>query len=198
MSKRLAWIILLLCGAGLAFNSCAGMQTKATADNFKAPVVKLASFEVPQYDSYWYFSKAVAPTRGEVGDRGAPLPMSFLLEIHNPNPFPILLESVTYTVAFDNDFEVMTTNSNDSNWIPAEKTDQVRLNTMVTVQSALTTLLLPNAPAMKKKGWDTWQTLERWWKDVPMGKTPVSVKNASFSFSADGVSKVIPFQAQFP
>ncbi len=198
MSKRLAWIIILLCGAGLAFTSCAGTQTKATADNFTPPVVKLVSFEVPQYDSYWYFGKAVKPTKGEVGDRGAPLPMSFLFEIQNPNPFPVLLEGVTYSVAFDDEFEVMTTNNSDSNWIPAGKTDQVRLDTMITVQSALTTLLLPNAPALKSKGWDAWQTLERWWKDVPMGKTPVTVKNATFSFRADGMSKAIPFQAKFP
>jgi hypothetical protein len=198
MSKRLAWIIILLCGAGLVFTSCAGMQNKATADNFKSPVIKLASFEVPQYDGYWYYAKAVAPTKGAGDDRGAPLPMSFLFEIENPNPFPVLLEGVTYSVAFDNDFEVMTTNNNDSYWIPAGKTDQVRLNTMITARSALVALLLPNAPLLKNKGWETWQTLERWWKDVPTGATPVTVKNASFTFVADGVTKVIPFQAKFP
>lgn len=199
MNNRLAWIIILLCGAGMALASCAGMQNKATAENFKPPVIKLTSFEVPQYDSYWYYAKAVKPTKGEGDDRGAPLPMSFLLEIQNPNPYPVLLEGITYTVAFEDEFEVMTTNNNDQNWIPAGKTDQVRLDTMVTVRSALTTLLLPNAPALKAKGWDAWQTLERWWNDVPMGKTPVLLKNASVSFSTDGgVSKVIPFQAKFP
>ncbi|PKN62964.1 MAG: hypothetical protein CVU57_21655 [Deltaproteobacteria bacterium HGW-Deltaproteobacteria-15] len=198
MSKRLAWIIVLLCSAGLVFTSCAGTQNKATADSFKSPVVKLASFEVPQYDGFWYYAKAVAPTKGAGDDRGAPLPMSFLFEIQNPNPFPVMLEGVTYTVAFDNDFELITTNNNDSYWIPAGKTDQVRLTTMITVRSALTALLLANAPLLKNKGWEAFPTLERWWKDVPMGTTSVSVKNASFTFVADGVTKVVPVQAKFP
>jgi len=198
MSKRLAWIMVLICGAGLVFTSCAGMQTKATADNFKEPLVKLVSFEVPQYDGFWYYAKAVKPTKGSGDDRGAPLPMSFLFNVENPNPFPVLLEGITYTVAFDNDFEVMTTNDNDSHWIPAGKTDQVRLNTMITVRSALLALLLPNAPLLKAKGWDAFDTLERWWTDVPNGKTPVTVKNASFTFTADGVTKVIPVLAKFP
>lgn len=198
MSKRLAWIIILLCGAGLLFTSCAGVQSKATGDNFKTPAVKLVSFEVPQYDGYWYYAKAVTPTKGTGDDRGAPLPMSFLFSIENPNPYPVLLEGITYTVAFDNDFEVMTTNNNDSYWIPAGKTDQVRLNTLVTARSALVALLLPNAPLLKSKGWDAWQTLERWWKDVPNGITPVTVKNASFTFVADGVTKVVPVQAKYP
>jgi len=198
MSKRLAWIIVLLCSAGLVFTSCAGMQNKATADNFKSPVVKLASFEVPQYDGYWYYAKAVAPTKGAGDDRGAPLPMSFLFNIQNPNPFPVMLEGITYTVALDNDFELITTNNNDSYWIPAGKTDQVRLNTMVTARSALIALMLPNAPLLKNKGWDAWQTLEKWWMGVPSGATPVTVKNASFTFIADGVTKVVPVQAKFP
>jgi hypothetical protein len=198
MSRRLAWIMALIGGAGMGFTSCACMQTKATADHFKAPVVKLVSFEVPQYDGYWYYAKAVKPTKGVEDDRGAPLPMSFLFNVENPNPFPVLLEGITYTVAFDNDFEVMTTNDNDSHWIPAGKTDQIRLNTMITVRSALVSLLLPNAPLMKARGWDAFDTLERWWKDVPNGKTPVTVKNASFTFTADGVTKVIPVIARFP
>ncbi len=198
MSKRLAWIIILLCTTGLVFTSCAGVQTKATEGNFKAPAVKLTSFEVPQYDGYWYYAKAVKPTKGKEDDRGAPLPMSFLFTVENPNPYPVVLEGVTYTVAFDNDFELITTNNNDSYWIPAGKTDQVRLNTLITVRSALTALLLANAPLLKNKGWEAFSTLERWWQDVPNGTCPVTVKNASFTFVADGVTKVVPVQAKFP
>jgi hypothetical protein len=197
MNKKLAWIVIPLC-AWLGLASCAGMQTKPTADNFKSPAVKLLSFEVPQYDGYWYYAKAVKPTKGSEDDRGAPLPMSFLFSIENPNPYPVMLEGITYTVAFDDEFEVMTTNNNDSYWIPAGKTDQVRLNTLITVRSALVALMLPNAPLMKAKGWEPFATLERWWKDVPNGNTPVSVKNASFTFNAEGITKVVPVEAKFP
>jgi len=195
MSKKgLALIMALLFGLGVFFTSCAGVATKPSAENFKTPVIKLVMFEVPQYDEYWYYAGAIEPTKGKKGDHGAPLPMSFLFSIQNPNPYPILLEGVTYTVAFDKEFEVITTNNNDSYWIPAEKTDQVRLNTLVTVRSALTGLLLANAPLLKNKGWDAWATLEKWWSGVPVLSVPVTVKNCGFTFVADGVTKVVPFE----
>jgi hypothetical protein len=198
MKKRLALLTICLFSLGLVLASCAGVETKPTASNFKTPVIKLASFEVPQYDEYWYYAKSVKPTKGKEGDRGAPLPMSFLFEIQNPNDYPVLLEGITYTVAFDKDFEVITTNVNDSYWIPADKTDQVRVSTFITVRSALTGLLLANAVALKKKGWSPWDALERWWNGVPNAKVPVTVKEASFSFRADGVSKAVPFEATYP
>lgn len=195
MNKRLALMIALFFGMGLVLSACATTAPTPTASNFQAPMIKLAQFEVPQYDEYWYYDGKVEPTKGKKGDHGAPLPMSFLFDIQNPNAFPILLNSLTYTVVLDNDFEVITSNVNDSMWIPAGKTDQVRVTTLITVRSALTGLLLANAPALKAKGWNAWDTLEKWWTKVPELGVPVGVKNCSFTFTADGVMKVVPFQA---
>ncbi|MFO7461641.1 MAG: hypothetical protein R6X07_13570, partial [Desulfatiglandales bacterium] len=150
------------------------------------------------YDEYWYFAASVQPTKGKAGDRGAFLPMNFLFDIHNPNDFPVLLDGITYTVAFDKDFEVITTNVNDLYWIPANKTSQVRVSTLITVRSALTGLLLANATALKQRGWDAWATLEKWWNGVPDLSVPVTVKNAAFTFKADGLLKVVPFEATVP
>ena len=197
MTKRLALIVSMIFIAAVALGACATMG-KPTAENFKAPKVTLVSFEVPQYDEYWYFAASVKPTKGKAGDRGAFLPMSFVFDVHNPNNFPVLLEGITYTVAFDKEFEVITTNINDSYWIPAGKTSQVRVSTLVTVRSALTGLLLANAPALKQRGWDAWETLEKWWNGVPDLSVPVTVKNAAFTFKADGLMKVVPFEATVP
>jgi hypothetical protein len=197
MTKRLALIVTLVFIAAVAFGGCATMG-KPTAQNFQAPKVTLVSFEVPQYDEYWYFAASVQPTKGKAGDRGAFLPMSFLFDVHNPNDFPVLLDGITYTVAFDKDFEVITTNVNDLYWIPANKTSQVRVSTLITVRSALTGLLLANATALKQRGWDAWATLEKWWTGVPDLSVPVTVKNAAFTFKADGLLKVVPFEATVP
>jgi hypothetical protein len=198
MSKRLVITVALCFILGVVLAACAGMATKPTASNFKTPSIALVSFQVPEYDEYWYFAKSVKPTKGKAGDRGAPLPLSFLFDVTNPNPYPVLLEGITYTVAFDKEFEVITTNNNDSYWIPAGKTDQVRLDTFITVRSALTGLLLANAVALKNKGWNPWQALERWWEGVPLATVPVTVKNASFTFIADGMVKAVPFEATYP
>jgi len=198
MNRKQALLMVLIFGVGVVIASCAGMMTKPTTANFKDPVISLEAFQVPQYDEYWYFSSKVTPTKGKAGDRGAPLPLSFLFNIENPNPYPVKLEGITYTVAFDKDFDMITTNNNDSYWIPAGKTDQVRVTTLVTVRSALVGLLLANAVTLKGKGWTPWETLERWWNGVPVLEVPVTINQCSFTFMADGVIKAIPFQATVP
>ena len=141
-AKRFCSIVLLALSLTAVVFSIGHGQTKPDPSDFKDPLIQLASFEVPQYDGYWYFSKKVEPTKGDVGDRGAPLPLSFLFDIRNPNPYPVLLEGFRFTVAFDQDFEVVTLNNQDAYWIPAGMSDQVRVTTMITVRSALLSLLV--------------------------------------------------------
>ena len=81
MNKKLVLMTVLLFGLGIVFTSCVGMQVTPTAGNFKAPVITLESFEVPQYDGYWYYGGKTKPAKGKAGNHGAPLPMSFLFSI---------------------------------------------------------------------------------------------------------------------
>ena len=190
----------ILCLAGLLslVLSCASMQTgPSAAQEMQAPEISLESFHVPQYDGYWYYSKKVEPTKGKAGDHGAPLPMSFLLAVDNPNPFPVRLDNVTFTVAFEG-FNVITVNSADENWIPAGKTDEVRLNTLVTTRSTLLNLLVTGGYKLKEKGLSPWEAMERWWTKVPGLEIPVQVKEGSATFSAQGESEVVAFSAMYP
>jgi hypothetical protein len=158
----------------------------------------LEMVDIPQYDGYWYFAASVKPTKGDAGDRGAPLPMSFLFNVHNPNPYPVLLEGVQFTIAFDDEFEVITLSHQDANWIPAGKTDQLRVTTMITARSVLMSVLVTGGFKLKEKGWSPWDALERWWKGVPDYSVPVTVREGAFSFAWDGQTKVLPFEATFP
>lgn len=194
MNKRLALMMLFLFGLAMVFASCAAV--KPTESNFKTPVIKLESFMVPQYDGFWYYSGKVKPTKGKPGDRGAPLPMTFLFSIQNPNSYPLMLDGFKFTVSFDNQFDLVTVNNQDSYWIPAGKTDYVRATTMITARSALLSLLVTGGFALKERGWSPWAALERWWTGVPELSVPVSVKDGSFTFRANGVLKVLPFKAK--
>lgn len=195
MKKRMALMMFLIFGLGVVLASCAGMQNPGNS-GWKDPVITLESFTVPQYDGYWYYSGKTKTTKGKPGDRGAPLPMSFLFDIHNPNPYPVLLDDFQFTVAFDKEFDLVTVNLQDSYWIPAGKTDQIRATTMITVRSGLLSLLVTGGYKLKAKKWSPWQALERWWTGVPDYSVPVMVHEGAASFSADGVSKVVPFQAE--
>lgn len=198
MTKKSAVLLIaLLFGMGVMFASCAGTQVKPTEANFKAPVITLESFEVPQYDGYWYYGNKTKPTKGKAGNHGAPLPMSFLFNIQNPNTYPIKLEGVKFTVAFEG-FDLVTYSNQDSNWIPAGKSDQVRATTLITARSALLSLLVTGGYKLKAKKMNAWQAMEKWWGGVSGYTIPVTVHEGAFVFKADGVTKVLPFKATFP
>jgi hypothetical protein len=196
MNRKLALMTVLIFGLAVVLTSCAAMQTPGTA-GFKDPTVSLESFMVPQYDGYWYYSKKIKPVKGKGGDRGAPLPMTFLFNINNPNPYPILLEGFQFTVAFEG-FDLVTVSNVDSVWIPAGKMSQHRASTMITVRSALLSLLVAGGFKLKAANMNAWQALEKWWKGVPEYTVPVTVHEGAATFTADSVTKVIPFKANFP
>ncbi|MEW5735447.1 MAG: LEA type 2 family protein [Thermodesulfobacteriota bacterium] len=166
----------------------------AAAAEMQKPQVNLEQFEVPQYDGFWYYDKSIAPKVGDPDDRGAPLPMSFLFSIKNPNDFPVRLDSLKFTVAFD-DFDLVTVNSQDMIWIPGKKSSNVRVNTLITVRSALLNLMVTGGFKLQAKGWKPFEALQRWWEGAPSYSIPMEVREGAAVFS-DGSAKsdVIPFK----
>lgn len=196
MKNRLAMLAVLITAVAFILVGC--VTTRPSESNFKAPEITLEMFNVPQYDGFWYYAGAVEPTKGKGGDRGAPLPLSFLFSVQNPNPYPIMLDGMRFTVAFDKDFDLVTVNNQDSIWIPAGKTSHVRCTTMITARSALLALLVTGGYKLQEKGWSAWDALERWWVGVPDYSVPVTVHEGSAVFRANGVSKVVTVEAEFP
>jgi len=194
MNKNRGRIAILGLCLGMILYSCSGTQ-KPTSTNFKDPIITLESFKVPQYDGYYYYDANIKPTKGAAGNHGAPLYMTFLFNIQNPNPYPVELQEFKFTVAFDNEFDIVTVNVQDPYWIPANGTNNVRAFTLITIHSVRLSLLVTGGFALKTKGWSPWDALERWWTKVPDLAIPVSVKDASFTFNASGVLKVLPFKA---
>ena len=197
MNKKMVLMTVLIFGLGVILASCAGVQVKPTETNFKAPEITLESFEVPQYDGYWYYGAKTEPTKGEAGDHGAPLPMSFVFNITNPNSYPVLLEGYSFSVAFEG-FDLITVNNIDSCWIPAGKTNQVRATTLITARSGLLSLLVTGGYKLKAKGINAWEALEKWWKGVSDYSVPVTLHEGAFTFSANGVTEVLPYTVTIP
>jgi len=198
MPKRSTLLLLaLIFGMGVIFASCAGMQVKPTAANFKAPEIALEMIEVPQYDGYWYYGGKTKPTKGKAGNHSAPLPLAITFNITNPNPYPVLLDGYKFTIAFE-EFDLITVKGYDTQWIPAGKTNQLRASTMVTVRSGLLSLLVTGGFKLKAKGTNAWAALEKWWTTIPDMAFPITVHEGAFPFKADGVSKILPFKATYP
>lgn len=194
--KRILMIACIL-GIGLSLISCAGMPTKPTEANFKTPMVSLESVLVTQYNGYWYYDSKIAPLKGKPGANSAMLPMAFLFNIKNPNDYPIKLDGFAFTVAFE-DCEVNLVNAFETQWIPAGKTNQLSVMSVVDVQQVLLSLLLPNAEKVKAKKTNVWALLEKWWTEIPNMTIPIHVEKGAATFTANGVQKVIPFTAKYP
>lgn len=129
--------------AAAMLTGCAGMSAAPapTQQNFKAPVVTLDSMEVVHAFGYWYFSKKVEPTKGKPDNVGAPLDLAFIFNVENPNGYPVKMESLKFTVAFE-EFDLNTVSSTDTMWIPAGKTNQVRVHAHFDVRQSLLSLLV--------------------------------------------------------
>jgi len=183
--------------AGLIFISCAGMQTKPTEANFKPPVVSLDSVQVTQYNGYWYYDGKITPVKGKPGANSAMLPMAFLFNIANPNDYPVKLDGFGFTVAFEG-FEVNLVNAFETQWIPAGKTNQLSVMSIVDVQQVLLSLLIPSYEQVKAKNTNAWALLEKWWTEIPNITVPIGVEKGAATFTADGVEKIVPFTFKYP
>mgnify|MGYP003572264423 FL=1 len=197
MQKRinLLTVLVVMMMAALLVG-CAGMQ-KPSESNLKDPVITLSHVEVPYYVGYYYFGNKVEPTKGKAGNYGAPMMMAFIYEINNPNAYPVLLDGFTFSVLFD-DFEVNTVSSPEAMWIPAGKTNELRVPAIFDTRQTLLTLLLPGAMKLKEKELSPWAALEKWWTGAPDFSFPVTASEGSAVFSAGGVTRVVPFMATFP
>lgn len=197
MRKKILFLGLwmLLVGAGLM--GCVGMMTRPSEQNFKNPTVTLDTMEVAHAFGYWYFAKTVKPTKGNPDAVGAPLDLAFTFNIENPNDFAIQLENLKFTVAFE-DFDLNTVGTHAAQWIPAGKTNQVRVHAHFDVHQSLLSLLVTGGFKLKEKETNAWAVLEKWWNGIPNYQVPVHVKEGSAVFKADGITKVTSFEATFP
>ncbi|MGD2029483.1 MAG: hypothetical protein PVG86_06035 [Desulfobacterales bacterium] len=183
-------IVALLAG-------CGEMTAKPTEQNFKMPVVTLDSMEVAHAFGYWYFSKKVQPTKGKPDNVGAPLELAFIFNIENPNEYPVKMENLKFTIAFE-EFDLNTVSSTETMWIPAGKTNQIRVYAHFDVRQSLLSLMVTGGFKLKEKGTNAWDQLEKWWTEIPQYIVPIHVKGGSAVFKADSLIQVATFNATFP
>jgi len=195
-------MLLLGCGNGSAPTEQKASVEGPTEESFAPPVVSLNSVEVAHYWGWYYFSNKVEPTKGKAGKYGAPLDLAFIFSIKNPNPYPVMMEDLKFTVAFE-EFDLNTVSSNEVQWIPAGKTNQLRVHAMFDGQQSLLSLLVTGGFKLEEKGMGAGpgaalKQLETWWTGIPEFSFPVHVKEGSAVFKADSLTKVATFGGTFP
>ncbi|NLI81978.1 MAG: hypothetical protein GX443_09865 [Deltaproteobacteria bacterium] len=169
-----------------------------SAPAIKAPVISLAGVEVAHYWGYWFVDKKTEPTKGKLpANVGAPLDLAFVLNIKNPNPYPVQLEELKFTVAFE-DFELNTVNAYETMWIPGDKTNQVRVHAMFDVATSFLSLGATGGFQLQKKQVSAWDQLEKWWTGIQTFSFPVRVTNGTARFTSGVKGVISSFEGVYP
>jgi hypothetical protein len=185
----LATIIALVSG-------CATMP-RPEENNFKDPLIGLDHVEISYYAGYYYFSKEVEPTRGKADNYGAPLLMTFVYKIYNPNPYPIMLDGFSFAVRFEG-VKVNNVICPVAMWIPDGRTNLLRVPAMFDTRQTLLVLIMPEAAHLINKNMSPWNALEKWWTGAPDFSYPISATEGSAVFRAGNVIRAVPFKARYP
>lgn len=199
MQKKLILLVgvsLLLVLPGLVFGAEKAVKA-ATQKKFTTPTVTLNRVEVAQYWGYWFYGGKVEVTRGKAGNNGAPLALNFVFDIKNPNPYPVALENLNFTVAFE-DFDLNTVGSQEVMWIPAGKTNQLRVAAMFDVWQSFLSLGVASGLQLQEKKLVAHDLLEKWWTGIPDFAFPVQVKEGSAVFKTGKMTGVTAFSATYP
>jgi hypothetical protein len=197
MDKKRIFLIACIFSMGLILMSCAGMPTKPTEANFKAPVISLDTVLVSKYFGYWFYDAKITPVKGKAGNNSSPLTVSLLFNITNPNNYPVKLDGFVFTVAFE-DIDVNMINVLETQWIPAGKTNQISVVSTIDIGELLGSLSVASYEKVKAKNTNAWALIEKWWTEIPNMTVPIGVEKGAATFTADGVQKVIPFTGKFP
>ena len=178
---------------------CATTQGAGTAKvtQITPPQIKLVDVQLAHYWGWWYFSKKIKPLKGTPGNYGAPMDLSFVFEITNPNPFPVQLDGFRFTVAFGQ-FDVNTLNAYETMWIPAGKTNQLAVHGMFDARTTLLSLLVTGGFKLKAEHMNVWQQLEKWWTGIATFSFPITVKGGAATFHAGSKTIVTSFNGKFP
>ena len=211
MKKIIITLLLLIGILSLIALPCLAAEEKAAAPNkpamekkmahkmvaAKAPVVKLDRIEIANY--WGYYLDGILDKEGKLtaGRRGAPLVLSFVYSIHNPNHFNVMLDNAKFTVAFEG-FDLNTLTFFDQSYIPGKTTNHLRLNGTFDYNTANLALLVTSGHRLQEMNVKSGDLLKKWWEGISDFNFPITVNGTATFVGPDGKNIIVPFEATFP
>jgi Late embryogenesis abundant protein len=171
------------------------MAPKMTAP--KAPVVKLDRVEIANY--WGYYLDGILDKEGKLtaGRRGAPMVLSFVYTIQNPNNHNVMLDNMKFTVAFEG-FELNTLTNFDNSYIPPKKTNTLRVNGTFDYNTANLSLLVTSGHRLQEMNVKSGDLLKKWWEGISDFTFPITVNGTATFVGPDGKNIIVPFEGTFP
>ncbi len=159
---------------------------------FEAPVITLERVEVATIQPFFVKPKLMLPDKKDpkkkvetVGKYGYSSTMNtaYVLNIKNPNKEAVMLDELSFTIEFDG-FEVNTVTSYEDAWIPAGKTNQLRVIATNEAFPTIVSLMVgaQNVERVKKAGKSAGAHVVGWWKTIPDMAFPITITNGTAVF----------------
>jgi len=156
----------------------------------EAPVVTLERIDVASIQPFYVKpiigkDKAGKPKVGTYG-YSSTLNVAYIFDIKNPNKVPVMLDEFQFTCNFEG-FEVNTALAYEDSWIPAGKTNQLRV--VVTNEAFPTVISLmvgaENVSRVKEMKTSAGALVKKWFETIADFAFPISVTNGTALFKDD-------------
>lgn len=194
MRKALLMVMALLLVANVGAQCTAQQQT--TPAELQTPNVTLERVEIAHYWPFLLDMSGQVP--GFEGIRhGSPLELAFIFNVENPNDFDVMLDTLRFTVAFE-DFELQTVGMYENSWIPPHKTNQVRVNVTFDAVTVLLSLLVTGGFQLEEQGVSGPEKVQGWWDGVQDFAFPIHVVGGTADFESTQGTSLAAFEATFP
>ncbi len=207
MKKMVITLMLLFGILSLIALPCLAAEGKAAAPEkpamgkkmaaVKPPVVKLDRIEIANY--WGFYLDGILDKEGKLtaARRGAPLVLSFIYSIQNPNQFNMMLDDFKFTVAFEG-FELNTLTYFDDSYIPPKKTNYLRCNGTFDYNTANLSLLVTSGHKLQEMNVKSADLLKKWWEGIADFTFPITVNGTGTFVGPDGKNIIVPFEGTFP
>ncbi len=170
---------------------------------FEAPVITLDRIEVANIQPFFVKPRVEYKNEKEPGKEmpaGAILNMAYIFDIKNPNKFPVMLDELTFSTAFEG-FEINTAFSYEDSWIPGGKTNQLKVVTTNETLPTITSLMVgaENVQKIQELKTSAGALAKKWWENVGDFSFPIEVTAGTALFKDEkGKELRVTFTGKWP
>jgi hypothetical protein len=153
-----------------------------------APIVTLERIEVASIQPFFVkprigYKSEQEPGKEETYGYSSTLNLAYIFNIKNPNKQPVMLDEIQYTAEFEG-FEVNTALAYEDAWIPAGKTNQLRVVSTTEAFPTIVSLMVgaQNAARVQEMKTNAGALVKKWFDTVSDFSFPIGVTNGTALF----------------
>lgn len=188
----------------MSFLLLVGLMATPAVAKMKAPVVTLERVDI----SHNWVSQTGKPAwfLNTKKKTGSVIDLAFIIAITNPNRGAIMLDDLSFTMAFEG-FELMMPMVYEDIWLAGKgmfgkpKTSYIRVHATFDSYTTLLALLVPsqNVARLKKMGVKHVNLIKKWWTEIADFAFSIEVTNGNARFAdAKGNDILIHFSGKWP